>query len=110
MVNYLKEKENGILIKTAIAGDDFNLVTMMFVYGSYFLYLVKKTNSNWDEELQQNQRTVDFWGVFLRVPVRHLKLDKGYWYPILWGCTYWKPTMLSSENSEDVHHTKIDGE
>ena len=46
MIICLKEKGYGVEIKTAIIGDDFKLVTMMFVNDRNFLTLGKITDIN----------------------------------------------------------------
>ena len=47
MILYLKDKGNGVGIKTEITGDDFKLVTMMFVGDEYFTTLGKITVIQW---------------------------------------------------------------
>ena len=54
MILHLKEKGHTIEIKTAITGDEFNLVTMVFVNDKDFLTLDKRTNSRWYEVMQQH--------------------------------------------------------
>ena len=61
MILYLKEKGNGVEIKTEITRAGFRLFTIMFVNGVSLTILGKIIYSKWDEVLQQHQITVDFW-------------------------------------------------
>ena len=61
LIIYLKDKVNGVEIKTAIIGGDFNLATLMFVNDGDFTNLGKRTDSQWDEVPQQKQRIVKNW-------------------------------------------------
>ena len=69
-------------MKNSITGDDFNLVTMMFVDNEYFTTLGERSDNQWEEMPQQYQITVDDWSGGLRVSGVHLKLDKIFWYTI----------------------------
>ena len=59
MILYLKDKGNGVGIKTEITGDDFKLVTMMFVGDEYFTTLGKITVIQWWKVLYQKKITMD---------------------------------------------------
>ena len=54
MIICLKEKVHGVEIKTAIIGDDFKLVTMMFVKDGDFPNLGKRPDCHMGEVLQQH--------------------------------------------------------
>ena len=58
LILYLIEKGHGFEIKTAITGDYFKLLTMIFFDNGDFPKLVEITDSQWDEVLQKHQHTV----------------------------------------------------
>ena len=74
MIIYSKYKRRGVKIKTEITWDDFKIVALMFVYDRDFPTLGNKTDSRWDEVLQQHQGTVYDWSGHLRVSGGNLNL------------------------------------
>ena len=60
--------------------------------------------------MQQYQRTVDNWSVWLIVSVGHLEPEKLSWYHIQWVWTNGKPSMLLSENAGNIWLEKRNGE
>ena len=48
MILYLKDKVHRVEIQTEITGDDFKLMTIIFVYDGDFTTLGKITDSYWD--------------------------------------------------------------
>ena len=107
MIPYRQDKGHYVEIKTAITGDDFELVTMIFVADVYFPSLGGRTNSQWCYLLQQHQRTVDGLIGGLRVSVGNQKSEKGYLYHIWLLWTYGRTSILSSENVGDTRINKI---
>ena len=83
---------------------------MMFVDSGYFTTLLKRTDSQLEEVLQQYKRTVDNWMVGLRVFGVHINPEKLFWYPIQWVCIYGRPNMLTYENTGYVYLYKRYGE
>ena len=59
IIIYLKYKVNGVEMKTFITGDDFKLITMIFIDDGDFMTQVNVTYRKWDEVLQQHEITVD---------------------------------------------------
>ena len=82
---------NGLEIKIVINGNDFKLVTTMFINDRDFKTIRKRTDSLWYEVHKKNQRTVDDWSGGIGLFGGHLKPYQGYWYPIKWVCIYGRP-------------------
>ena len=76
MIKYLKDKGPRVGIKTSITGNEFRIVTMMFVDDGSFKTLGKRTYSQWYEVLKQQKRTVDDCSGLLRVSVGSMNPEK----------------------------------
>ena len=50
------------------------------------------------------------WSGGLRVSGGHIKLEKGYWYPIQWGLIDGNSSMLSYDYAGNIYITKRYGE
>ena len=59
LIIYSKDKGHEVEIKTKITGDNFKIATMIFFDSGDFNTLGNRTDSKWEEVLQQHQRTVD---------------------------------------------------
>ena len=106
VILYLEYKLHGVEIKTEITRDNFNILTIIFVKNRDFTTLGKKINSQGGDLIKQHQIIMYDWSVRLRVSGGNMNPEKGFWYFVIWGWTYGKTSMLSSENAVDVHLTR----
>ena len=107
---YLKDKGNGVEIKTEINVEDFKLVAMMFVCKGCFMTLREITDRRYDGVLQQHQTKVYYWSGGLGISGGCLDPEKRYWYTIWCGWIDGGIDMIIYYNAGYIYLTKRYGE